>query len=456
MLTREEDVEIHALHQRGWSISAIARHTGRNRRTIRNYLNGVTAPGVRIRAGEDSFAPFVEYVTARLREDPHLWARTLCDELEELGFALSYPSLTRNIRERGLRPVCEECRSATERPNAIIEHEPGAETQWDWLDLPDPPSSWGWGRMAHLLVGSLAHSSKWRGSLEPCTDQPHLVAGLDRVSRALGGVTTTWRFDRMSTVCDPGSGRITASFAGVAKHYSVAVAVCPPRRGNRKGVVEKNNHTAAQRWWRTLADDVTPEQAQADLDRFCRTRADTRMRATADGKSTVAAVAATEPLHPVAAAPYPVIVAEQRTASRQALVGYRGNRYSVPPELAMATVTVTRPVGGQFIDIATSSGGIVIARHKLLADGLGATVRDAGHVIALDAAAMAAANTGRPHRRKQRIPPGPQARAAATELRKRLAAGDHAVIESPNTTPDSTVIDLSAYERAAQLRSIPK
>ena len=44
---------------------------------------------------------------------------------------------------------------------------------------------------------------------------------LDRVTRALGGVTKTWRFDRMATVCDPGSGRITASFAGVAKHYSV-------------------------------------------------------------------------------------------------------------------------------------------------------------------------------------------------------------------------------------------
>jgi transposase len=455
MLTREDDVEIHALHKRGWSISAIARHTGRNRRTIRNYINGVTTPGVRKPAGEDPFAPFVEYVSARLREDPHLWARTLCDELEALGFSLSYQSLTRNIRERGLRPVCEECRSATDRPNAIIPHEPGDETQWDWLDLPDPPASWGWGRTARLLVGSLAHSSKWRGSLEPSTDQPHLVQGLDRISRALGGVTKTWRFDRMSTVCDPGSGAVTASFAGVAKHYSVAVAVCPPRRGNRKGVVEKANHTAAQRWWRTLPDDVTPEQAQADLDRFCSTRGDTRMRATPDGKFSVAALAATEPLQPVTAQPYPLIVAEERTASRQALVGYRGNRYSVPPELAMAKVTVTRPVGGQFIDIATSAG-IVIARHKLLADGLGATVRDAGHVIALDAAAMAAAATGRGHRRKERIPPGPQARAAATELRKRLAAADGAAIEADTTTTESTVIDLSAYERAAQLRSTLK
>jgi hypothetical protein len=49
------------------------------------------------------------------------------------------------------------------------------------------------------------------------------------------------------------------------------------------------------------------------------------MRATPDGKSTVAALAGTEPLQPVAAQPYPVIIAEQRTASRQALVAGREN-----------------------------------------------------------------------------------------------------------------------------------
>jgi len=36
--------------------------------------------------------------------------------------------------------------TATGRVNAIIEHPPGVETQWDWLDLPDPPVDWGWGR----------------------------------------------------------------------------------------------------------------------------------------------------------------------------------------------------------------------------------------------------------------------------------------------------------------------
>lgn len=452
MLTWENDVEVHALRKRGWSISAIARHTGFDRKTVRKYLAGDGTPGVRARPGPDHFEPFIDYVTARLVEDPHLWARTLYDELEDLGFPLSYQSLTRNIRRRNLRPVCQDCRTATDRPNAIIDHPPGEETQWDWLELPNPPAAWGWGKTAHLLVGSLAHSGKWRAVLSPSADQPHLIAALDTVCRALGGVSRVWRFDRMATVCDPGTGRITASFAGVAKHYGVSVAICPARRGNRKGVVEKVNHTAAQRWWRTLAEDLSVEEAQASVDRFAAVRGDTRLRATADGRSTVAVLATAEPLRPVPPQPYPVTVTEERTASRQALVAYRGNRYSVPPELAAAQVVISHRLGDQFLDIATT-GGIVIARHRMAAEGLGAVVRDSGHVLALDATAMATATTGRPHRRKERIPPGAAARAAADHLRR---AGDDPApfcqIATPST--DSTVIDLSAYERAAQKRTL--
>ncbi|KOS56700.1 Mu transposase domain-containing protein [Rhodococcus rhodochrous] len=455
MLTWEDDVEVHALRNRGWTISAIARHTGRDRKTIRAYLNNERTPGVRKRTEPDPFEPFVDYITCRLREDPHLWARTLCDELEELGYRMSYQTLTRQIRDRELRPVCEHCASATDRPNAVIEHPPGEETQWDWVDLPNPPASWGWGSMAHLLVGSLAHSGRWRGMLAPAMTQPHLVDGLDRICRGLGGLTCSWRFDRMATVCHPDSGRMTASFAGVAKHYGVTVTICPPRAGNRKGVVEKANHTAAGRWWRTLPDDVTVEQAQTRLDEFCRVRSDTRPRRTADGRTTVAALAAAEALSPPPTVPYPAILTESRVVSRQALVSYRGNRYSVPPELASAQVTVTRVLGSEVIDIVTTSQ-IIIARHRLAPDGAGVMVRDHGHVLALEQVAMAAAGTGgRPHRRKERIPPGPEAIAAARKLRTSdetttSSSGD----SEPTPVPAaSTVIDLSTYERAARGRN---
>lgn len=216
-------------------------------------------------------------------------------------------------------------------------------------------------------------------------------------------------------------------------------------------LTKRTNHTAAQRWWRTLPDDVTVEQAQERLDEFCRVRADARLRPTADGKLTVAALATTEPLAPVPAAAYPLILSENRTVSRQAMVSYRGNRYSVPPELASATVSVTHVLGSQIIDIVTTSQ-ITIARHRLAADGAGVMVRDHGHVVALDQLAMTSAATGgRPHRRKERIPPGPAALAAAQALRSNAC---HVETTAASATPASTtVIDLSTYERAARGRN---
>lgn len=120
----------------------------------------------------------------------------------------------------------------------------------------------------------------------------------------------------------------------------------------------------------------------------------------------MATIATTEGLHPMPAAAYPAILTTDRVVSRQALVSYRGNRYSVPPELACAAVTVTHVLGADVIDIGTTSG-IIIARHRLAADGPGAMVCDHGHIYALEQAAMAGANTGRPHRRKERMPPDP-------------------------------------------------
>ena len=148
-------------------------------------------------------------------------------------------------------------------------------------------------------------------------DQPHLIDALDRIAAALGGLTQVWRFDRMATVCHPATGRVTASFAAVAKHYGVSVAICPPRHGNRKGVVEKANHTAAQRWWRTLPDDVTveagPGVAGPVLRRRRRHPPAGHRRATRDGRR--GHVAATEPLA-LLPAPFPATL--HRRAGRVA------------------------------------------------------------------------------------------------------------------------------------------
>ena len=437
MLFWEEDVEAHALRQRGWSISAIARHLGHDRKTVRAYLNGVRQPGVRRKSVPDLIDPFVEYCRIRLADDPHLWASTLLDEVQPLGYGGSYQSLTAAIRRLGLRPACQACHAAKGRDVGIIDHPPGEETQFDWLELPDPPKPWGWGRQAHLLVGALSHSGRWRAVLAESEDFPHLVQALDEVVRRLGGVSDVWRFDRMSTVYNNTTGHVTAAFAAVAKHYGAVVAVCPPRRGNRKGVVEKANHAAAQRWWRTLADDVTLVQAQTGVDAVS-ARLDGRKRHRDGQRTTVGALADAEPLHPLPLVPFPAELVVDRTVSPQALVEFGGNYYSVPPGMPGAQVRVRHRLGADIVHVATVAG-VVVAAHRLAARGAGKVVRDAGHVVALEKAVLAAFTDAGPCTHKTRRPPSAAARVEAARLRG-LPADDPA---------SRVVIDLSTYAAAA-------
>jgi transposase len=435
MLSWEDDVEAHALRRRGWSISAIARHLGHDRKTIRGYLRGDRVPGRRASRGPDVMAPFVEYCRIRLADDPHLWASALWDELRELGYAGSYPSLTAAIRAHRLRPHCEPCQASAGRDAAIIAHPPGEETQFDWVELPGPPPGWGWGAQAHLLVGALSASGRWRGVLAEAEDFAHLAEALDAVARRLGGLTRRWRFDRMATVCHPGSGALSAEFAGLAKYYGVGVDVCPSRHGNRKGVVEKANHSAAQRWWRTLPEEASPAAAQQGVDALA-ARMDGRRRVREGRRVSVGELAAAEPLAPAPATPFPAQLSVRRVVTAQALVAFRGNSYSVPPGLGGTEVTVTHRLGSPTLAIATASRA-VLACHRRAPDGAGALVRDSGHVTALEKAVLASFSAAPPCKRKQRRPPSPAALAEAARLR------------GTSGPAERVVIDLAAYAAAA-------
>lgn len=436
MLPWEEDVEAQALRERGWSIRAIARHLGRDPKTISAYLRGDRVPGVRARTEPDGFEEFADYCRLRLTGDPHLWATTLFDEVAALGYAGSYPSFTRGLRARGTRPVCEPCRAARGGGDrAVIDHPAGDETQWDWLELPDPPAAWGWGKMAHLLVGALPHSGRWRAVLAESEERPHLVEAVHAVAGRLGGVTREWRFDRMSTVCDPATGHVNARFAEVALHYGVVVRLCPPAHGWRKGVVEKSNHSAAQRWWRTVADDATIAAAQAGVDRLA-ARMDGRARRRDGLATTVGALAGAEPLRPLPA-PFPAMVEAARTVSAQALVAFRGNFYSTPPGRSGEVVTVRHALGSSTLDVVTASG-VTLARHHREPDGAGVVRREAGHVAALEKAVLGAFADRAPCRGKARRPPSSEALAEAARLRGRDDAGA------------AVVVDFAAYAAAAR------
>jgi transposase len=411
MLTQGEDVEAHALKERGWSISAIARHLERDRKTVRSYLNGDRLPGVRVTAVGDPLADFEVYIRARFVDDPHLWATSLFDEVVALGYARSYPSFVRQVRQRGLRPHCEACAGVKGRDTIEIDHPPGEEIQWDWFERRRAP----WGGTAFVLLGTLPHSSRTRGVLAESLDQAHLVEAMDAVMRRLGGTARIWRTDRLATVIVPGSRDVQPSFAPVAKHYGVIVEPCPPRRGNRKGAVEAAVRFTCGRWWRTMTA-ATPEEAQLSLDRFLAGPGDARARRTATGvTTTVGVLGDAEPLLALPALAFPATIEVTRVVAANATVAFRGNRYSVPPGLTDVDLSLRHRLGSATVEIHSPVGGL-LAAHRLAPPGAGSIVRSVEHHRALERVVLSAFTTERPCDRKANRPPGPEALVAAAAL----------------------------------------
>jgi transposase len=432
MLTEEDDVEIHALKARGWTIAAISRHTGRDPKTIRKYLVGEGARRNR-RPARSCLEPYRGYIAARFVDDPHLEATVLFRELVDAGFDRSYPTLVRELRRLGLRPTCLVCEHR--RGDAVtveIEHPAGEEIQWDWLEL--SPEDVPWGEPAFVLVGALSHSGRFRGVFCEQMTFGHLAEAMHRVLVALGGTPRVWRTDRMATIVIPGTDRLTVDAAQAAKHYGVEIAVCPPRRAQRKGVVEAAIKYTTRSWWRTAAV-ATPAEAQASLDPWCLEVADQRPRPA----GIVGELGAAEPLRALPAAAYPAVITVECRASRSALVAFEANHYSVPPAHASRIVTVHARVGEPVLRIL-SAAGEVLATHRRAVAGAGQTIRSSEHAAALEQAVLAAFTTGHGCRRKTNRPPGDRSLAERARLK--------------GVEPDSApVIDLARYAQLAEAAS---
>jgi len=404
MLTQENDVEIHALAARGWNQSAISRHTGRDRKTVRKYLSAGEV--VRERAAS-CLEPWRAYIAARFVEDPHLPAVTLLDELTDAGFDRSYPTLVRELRRTGLRPVCLVCQQRRgNAPTTEIDHPPGEEIQWDWLELPATP----WEQPAFVLVGALSHSGRFRAVFCEQMTFGHLAGAAHEILLGLGGTSLVWRVDRMATAVIPNTDRLNPQFAQMAKHYGVDVAICPPHRPQRKGVVEAAIKFIGGRWWRT-AKAASIFEAQRSLDAFTINVSDRRGRRG----STVGELGSAEPLRPLPALPFPAEIVVDRIASRSALVAFETNNYSVPPGYARQPLTLRARVGEPHLRIVTATG-IKVATHRRAPAGAEQTIRSTEHQVQLERAVLDAFTTQTSCRRKLNRPPGNHALAELAKL----------------------------------------
>lgn len=341
MLSPEDYKEIRALRRQGWSVSAIARRLGRDRKTVRAYVRGERTAGVRaVRPSE--FFRFVPYCRQRLDEDPHLQANALHREIVELGYTGAYSTFTRALRTHLTRPACGCCRPGTDRPVCgTVE-----DVQFDWVQLPAPPVEWDCGARAYVLVGSLTRSGRWRAGLAAADDLPHYVEAVDQVLRRLGGTGARWLFDRTPPVCSP-AGKVAATFHEIATYYGASIAIRPqtgpsvPAARARRAVV--------LHWWDTAADDVGMQEAQDSLDRLAERSDSWRRRAEGDVRL----------LLPLPSKPFPARVRVQRTVGPHGSVSFEGNHYMLPACLAGSEVGIRRRLDEPYLSVTTPHGAVI-------------------------------------------------------------------------------------------------
>jgi hypothetical protein len=277
MLTQEDDVDAHALRTgRGWTISAIARHLGHDRKTIRAYLNGERVAGVRAGRGGP--------VRAVRRLLPARLARTrICGRRR---CSTRSPARVRSVvsRRSPARSGCVDCVRIARRAGR---RRPGRSRSSSTRPA-RRPSGTGWISRTRHPRGGGARPRRCSSARSRTRASGAAGSRNRRISRtpstrstrspALGGVTRVWRFDRMATVCHPGDrsddrvvrcGREALRRAG----RDLPAAAREPQGCRREGQRQRRPALVAH-----PPDDITIEAAQASLDAFCARVGDTRDR----------------------------------------------------------------------------------------------------------------------------------------------------------------------------------
>jgi transposase len=431
MLSWEEFVELRNLHERGWSISAIARHLGKDRKTVRRYLADPDArPGVRKPAGRllDRYAA---YVQARLEDNPHLTGTVLDRELGELGYGGSYRTLARHLA--GVRPDCAACQGPEPAESVVMRHRPGA-AQADWSPFFWTPAGSTVEVEVQLFAIQLCRPKVVYAEFFERQSWAHLAAGHVAAFDYFAGVPTEVRYDRTAQVFRPRSTEPTPAFADFAGYYGFKLVPCVAGRSRSKGQIERVFRYVATSFFPT-ADAAT----LAELNRTLRRWLDQVANARTSADVPVAPVEALQAERPhllaVRRPPYRLELVVARKVDRYCLVRLDGARYSVPPGHVGAEVAVVTRPGDDVVEIRR--GGRVIGQHPRA--GRGQVSFDPAHGAAIEALTLASLGRAGRHRRKRndaRL--GPKAAEEAAILRARAALGDDGTVQP---------VDLARYDQ---------
>lgn len=358
MLIVEERFMIKEWYRRGLSISDIASMTGHDRKTIRKILSEPPVPARPPRQPRArKIDPFVPYLEERMVEGV-LNARKLYGEIRLMG----YPG-----KETLVRAFVQPFREARrEQATLRFETEPGEQAQVDWGHF-GLINHYGRQRRLYAFVLTLGWSRAMYLEFTASADAAWFLRCHMHAFDYLGGCPRQVLHDNLKTAVlhrdADGSIHWNPRYLDFADYHGFTPRACQPYRAQTKGKVESGVKYVRGNFWPGLKFvDLADLNRQAWV--WLDIVANVRIHGTT-GEVPFDRLPL-EGLQSLLGKPaYDTSLISYRRSSRDCLVSYEGNYYSVPAAHAKQRLLVKETEHGQLIVLTLE--GEEIARHRLAA-----------------------------------------------------------------------------------------
>lgn len=377
MIKLGEMVMILDLHRQGLSVSAIARQTGADRKTVRKYIErGMAAPAYGPRSPRKTLIdPFVGYLCERIIAFPGLSGQRLFRELKERGYSGGYTAVTDILRD--IRPAPQQGYEVR------FETEPGEQAQVDFaqfhVTFADEPMA---PRIVWLFSMVLGYSRLIWARFVMHQDLPAVLRCHSAAFEAIGGVPREILYDRMKTAVigegDTEGIVYNRSLIDLARHFGFHPRACKPYRAKTKGKVERP--------FRYIREDFFLARSFRNLDdlnmqlrQWLDTVANPRRHATTGRIVNEAFAEERHHLRSLPLAPFRAVLKLERRISHEGMVSVGGNFYSVPDATRRRAVEVHALAD----EIRIFEDGLLIASHPVI-EGRNQRRVEPGHRRSLD------------------------------------------------------------------------
>jgi transposase len=357
MLSLENRFMIKDLYRKGVSISEIARLTGHDRKTIRHVLNAPLVPTpVERQSKVRKIDPYVAYLEKRIEEGV-LNARKLYGEIQAQGYA---------GKETRVREFVQPFRQARRRQATVrFETEPGEQAQVDWGHF-GLIQHHGRQRRLYGFVMTLGWSRASYLEFTVSADAAWFLRCHVHAFHYLGGIPRQVVHDNLKTAVlgRDGEGKIhwNPRYLDFADYYGFTPHACQPYRAQTKGKVESGVKYVRGNFWPGLKYiDLVDLNRQARA--WLNTVANVRIHGTTGEVPWVRLPR--EQLRSLAGkADYDTSLISHRHSTKDCLVSYGGNYYSLPAVYAQQAVMVKETEQAELIIV--SAEGEIVARHHLV------------------------------------------------------------------------------------------